>query len=134
MLPLAMAGLLAAPLVAAPLAGARVHQAATSYSSFEYESDDPPEKVIAYYKDQLKKYGNVLECHTNKHGGDVNVEKTTHDSDGPKDVKCEGDNHGSTVELKVGTEDNQHVVAVEPRGKGCDFALVFVQTRGKDTI
>ncbi|MBZ5705769.1 MAG: hypothetical protein LAN63_10475 [Acidobacteriia bacterium] len=102
--------------------------------AIEYESDDPPEKVIAYYKDQLKKYGNVLECHTNKHGGDVNVEKTTHDSDGPKDVKCEGDNHGSTVELKVGTEDNQHVVAVEPRGKGCDFALVFVQTRGKDTI
>ena len=102
--------------------------------AIEYQSDDPQEKVIAYYKDQLKKYGNVLECHTNKHGGDINVEKTTHDSDGSKDVKCDGDNHGSTVELKVGTEDNQHVVAVEPRDKGCDFALVFVQTRGKDTI
>src|SRR5712691_6017152 len=28
----------------------------------EYESDDPPAKLIAYYKDQLKKYGSVLEC------------------------------------------------------------------------
>ena len=32
--------------------------------AIEYLSDDPPEKLIAYYKDQLKKYGSVLECHT----------------------------------------------------------------------
>jgi hypothetical protein len=102
--------------------------------AIEYQSDDSPEKLIAYYKDQLKKYGNVLECHTNKHGGDVEINKTGHDSEGPSDLKCSGDNTGNTVELKVGTEDNQHIVAVEPRSKGCDFALVFVQTRGKDTI
>ena len=102
--------------------------------AIEYQSDDPPEKLIAFYKDQLKKYGNVLECHTNKHGGDVEINKTGHDSEGPKDVKCPSDNTGNTVELKVGTEDNQHIVAIEPRGKGADFALVFVQTRGKETI
>ena len=34
--------------------------------AIEYLSDDPPEKLVAYYKDQLKKYGNVLECHTSK--------------------------------------------------------------------
>ena len=33
--------------------------------AIEYLSDDPPEKLVAYYKDQLKKYGSVLECHTN---------------------------------------------------------------------
>ena len=26
----------------------------------EYESDDAPTKVLSFYKDQLKKYGNVL--------------------------------------------------------------------------
>jgi len=40
--------------------------------------------------------------------------------------------------LKVGTKDNQHVVSISPqdKGKGTDFALVFVQARGssKDTI
>jgi len=36
------------------------------------------------------------------------------------------------VELKVGTEDNQHIVAVEPQGKGSSFALVYVQTHGKE--
>jgi hypothetical protein len=38
----------------------------------------------------------------------------------------------------VGTKDNQHVVSISPqdKGKGTDFALVFVQARGssKDTI
>jgi hypothetical protein len=102
--------------------------------AIEYQSDDSPDKIIAYYKDKLKKYGNVLECHTNKHGGDVEINKTTHDSEGSRDVKCPSDNTGNTVELKVGTEDNQHIVAIDPRGKGADFALVFVQTRGKDTI
>jgi hypothetical protein len=105
--------------------------------AIEYTSDDPPEKLIAYYKDQLKKYGNVLECHTSRHGGDVKME-AKHDSEdhsgGSKDLKCDSNDNGRNVELKVGTEDNQHIVAVEPRSKGCDFALVFVQTRGKDTI
>ena len=32
--------------------------------ALEYESDDAPAKLVAYYKDQLKKYGKVLECHT----------------------------------------------------------------------
>jgi len=102
--------------------------------AIEYESDDAPDKVIAFYQDQLKKYGNVLECHTDRHGSHVNIEKTSPGSGGSKEVKCDSNDSGRTVELKVGTEDNQHVVAVEPRGKGCDFALVYVKTRGEDTI
>ena len=30
----------------------------------EYESDAAPGKLVAYYKNELKRYGNVLECHT----------------------------------------------------------------------
>src|SRR5256712_8691364 len=100
----------------------------------EYESDDPPAKLIAYYKDQLKKYGSVLECHTSGHGGDMSVHTGKHDSHESKELKCEGDNSGKNVELKVGTEDNEHIVSIEPQGKGATFALVYVQTRGKDTI
>jgi hypothetical protein len=37
------------------------------------------------------------------------------------------------VELKVGTEENQHLVAIEPKGKGSKFALVYVRVRDKDT-
>src|SRR6185369_14146170 len=31
--------------------------------AMEYVSDDPPAKLVDYYKDELKKYGSVLECH-----------------------------------------------------------------------
>ena len=97
----------------------------------KYESDDPPAKVIDYYRDKLKKYGKVLECHSQKHGGDVEVNDSDKDSKDSKELKCE-DNSGPVTELKVGTEDNQHVVAIEPRdaSKGSTFALVYVHTRG----
>ena len=99
----------------------------------EYLSDDSPDKLIAYYRDQLKKYCSVLECHTSKHGGDVEVNKMSHpDRKESKKLTCDNDDSGKTVELKVGTEDNQHIVAVEPQGKGSSFALVYVQTHGKE--
>ena len=107
--------------------------------AIEYLTDDPPEKVAAYYQDQLKKYGAILECHTtDKHNdaGDVDV-SIGDDKDKDKKLSCEKGS-GPTLELKVGTKDNQHIVSISPndKGKGSDFALVFVQTRGgnKDTI
>jgi hypothetical protein len=101
----------------------------------KYESDDAPGKVIDFYRDKLKKYGKVLECHTSEHGGDAHADiNDDKDSDSrKKDLKCEGDNTGPVTELKVGTEDNQHVVAIEPRDghNGSILALVYVYARGK---
>ena len=34
-------------------------------------------------------------------------------SEGGKELKCD-ENSGPVTELKVGTEDNQHIVAIEP--------------------
>ena len=98
--------------------------------ALEYESDDPPEKVLAFYQDQLKKFGHVVQCHTSKHGGDFTVHAG--DKDSSREVRCEGSDSGNVVELKVGTEGNQHMVSVEPEGKGSDFTLVYVMTRGKE--
>ena len=108
--------------------------------AIEFVSDDPPEKVAAFYRDQLKKYGAVLECHTdNPHqdAGDVDVDLGKDDKAKSKKLTCEHDS-GKSLELKVGTKDNQHIVSISPqdKGKGTDFALVFVQARGssRDTI
>ena len=95
--------------------------------ALEYQSDDAPEKLVAYYKDQLRKYGSVLECHTSHFN--LNTGRgSDHHSD---ELTCEGD-HGNNVELKVGTKENQHIVAVEPDGKGSSFSLVYVRTHGKE--
>jgi hypothetical protein len=97
-----------------------------------YTSDDAPGRVIEFYRHELKKYGKVLECHSDKHGGDVQVHTDDKDSLGSKELKC-NDSSGPVTELKVGTENDQHIVSVEPgdSGKGSTFALVYVHTRGK---
>jgi hypothetical protein len=98
-----------------------------------YDSGDAPSKVIAYYREQLKRYGRVLECRTKESGGDAHANAHAQQSKDSKQLKCDGDHAGNIVELKAGTEDNQHVVSVEPSetGKGSTFALVYVYARGK---
>jgi len=97
----------------------------------KYDSEDAPAKVVDFYREHLKKYGKVLECHRSKHDGDAHAD--VNDDQHSKELKCEGDNTGPVTELKVGTADNQHVVAIEPHGGrgGSTFALVYVHTRGK---
>jgi len=95
--------------------------------ALEYESNDAPAKLVSYYQDQLKKYGNVLICHTTHLDVNANIKHHDEDSD---ELTCEGSS-GSNVELKVGTKQNQHIVAVEPEGKGSSFSLVYVRTHGK---
>ena len=96
--------------------------------ALEYESDDAPAKVLSFYKDQLKKYGNVLECHTS--GLNLNMKMGSHGSDS-NELTCEGE-YGSNTELKVGRKDDQHIVAIKSEGKGSSFSLVYVRTHGKD--
>ena len=96
----------------------------------KYESDDDPAKIIGFYRDKLRKYGKVLECHAQEHGG-VDVHDSQN-SDSGKQLKCD-DNAGPVTELKAGSEDDQHVVAIEPRdnAKGSTFTLVYIYKHGK---
>lgn len=99
--------------------------------ALEFESDDAPAKVLSFYKDQLRKYGDVLECHTAGHFN-MDMNMGSHGSkDSSNELTCAG-THGDNIELKVGKKDDQHIVAVEPEGKGSRFSLVYVRTHGKD--
>ncbi len=95
--------------------------------ALEYESTDSPEKVVAFYKGQLKKYGDVLACHTTGMNVNAGIKKHGESSE----LTCDGDS-GHNIELKVGTKENQHIVAVQPSGSGSNFSLVYVRTHGKE--
>jgi hypothetical protein len=97
-------------------------------AALEYESSDAPDKIIAFYQDQLKKYGNVLVCHTGHFHVNTDLENDKHSNS--HELACEGSN-GVDVELKVGTKENQHIVAIEPEGSGSKFSLVSVRTHSK---
>jgi hypothetical protein len=96
--------------------------------ALEYQSDESPSKLVDFYKDQLKKYGKVLECHTSGFDMNTDMKGSDHRS---HELTCEGKS-GNNVELKVGTKENQHIVAVKPDGGGSSFSLVYVRTHGKD--
>lgn len=98
----------------------------------EFLSTDAPDKVIAYYDKELQKYGKPIQCrgsyssnaHVDSHGKD----------DLDKPVACDKSDSGDGTELKVGTEGNQHIVAVKTNSKGTRFALVYVRMHtGKDS-
>jgi hypothetical protein len=96
----------------------------------KYESDDPPAKVLEFYRDKMRKYGKVLECR----GKDDTSDSHDSDDDNPnKPLKCEGNQTGPVRELKVGTEGNAHIVALESpdSNKGTTFAVVYLHRRGK---
>jgi hypothetical protein len=86
----------------------------------EFLSDDAPDKVIAFYNKELQRYGKPIQCP----GYYVNYNAK---DDMSKPVSCENDRSGDAVELKVGTEGNQHLVSVKPNSHGTRFALVYVR-------
>jgi hypothetical protein len=92
-----------------------------------YQSDDAPQKVTDFYKKEMAKFGPVLECRTDRTPGRVVV----HKGEG-SEPKCDSSQHGDTLELKVGGSERQHVVSIKPEGSGTEFALVYVQLRGKE--
>jgi len=98
----------------------------------KYETDDSAEKVLAFYRDKMKKYGKVLECHSTDEKADFHSD----DEKGSRALKCEGDNTGPVRELKVGTEDNAHIVAIQdPQGsKRTTFAVIYLRKHEKGDI
>jgi hypothetical protein len=96
----------------------------------EFLSDDSPDKILAYYDKELRKYGKPIQCHGGWNNGHAHFDN---DDAISKPVTCGNDGSSDSVELKVGTEGNQHVVSVKTVGKGSRFALVYVRMRtGKD--
>ena len=100
----------------------------------EYSSDEKPDKIKAYYRKELGKWGKVLECPGGS-GESIAIHANDSDSDDSesKELTCgneKGD--GKTIELKSGTRARQHLVSVKPTDQGTDFALVYIVTRGKE--
>jgi len=89
-----------------------------------YLSEDPPQKVIEFYRKDLSKYGKVLECPKGL--------KENHDKDN-EELRCDekGTEEPGKLDMAVGVPSKQHIVAVKPNGKGTEFSTVYVQVKGK---
>ena len=98
----------------------------------EYETDDSPEKVKAFYEEKMKKFGTILTCSGHNGGSDVHM--NVHGENKDNKLSC-SDSKGDGWEIKTGTSDDEHLVSIEPHGSGTRFGTVLVQTHGKqDTL
>lgn len=107
-----------------------------------YRSSDPEDKVLAFYKNAMAQYGDVLTCKdkvaigeptktrqgltcTNDHEYDVTMNLDT--SRKKINVQTPTAHLDGKVKLLAGSPDNQHMVEVRPFDSGTKFALVVVQ-------
>ena len=97
----------------------------------EYDTNDSPEKVKAFYEDKMKKFGATLTCNGHSGGSDVHVGWEHRNDKGDNKLSC-SDTHGGGWEIKAGTSDDERLVSIEPNGSGTRFGTVLVQTHGKD--
>jgi hypothetical protein len=90
----------------------------------ELDSNDSPDKVTAYYRKELSRYGKVLDCP----GGNAphaEKDKTS------KDPECDSDKpEKGELELKAGTKEEQHIVGIQKDGTGTRIKLVYLRAKG----
>jgi hypothetical protein len=84
------------------------------------ESDASPDKVTAFYRKALSKYGKVLNC-----------SDAAEKNKSPDGLDCDSD-HGDKDEtvLKSGTKDAKRVVSIKSNGSGSVYDLVYVEANG----
>ncbi len=113
-----------------------------SFGSFQlrvkalsFRTPDSPDKVQAFYRNALRRYGDVIAC-----ANDHPVGTPTRTAEG---LTCDKDSHEFSskdateakkielkIELKTGSEKHQHTVSIEPEGDGTKFALVALDLPG----
>jgi hypothetical protein len=105
-----------------------------SVRAVAYHTPDSSDKVRAFYRKELARFGDVIEC-----AGDRPVGTPAKTSEG---LTCDEGKHitihdvdrhaDAEVELKTGSKMHQHIVAIEPRSDGVKFGLVSLDLPRED--
>ena len=82
-----------------------------------YEDQAGTQAILDYYKKELAQYGAVSECR-----GNLDFK------DSLATPRCK-ERARDEFQLGAGSEADNHVVSVKPRGTGSEFTLVHVRTR-----
>ena len=100
--------------------------------ALKYQSADAPQKVIAFYRQDMAKYGKVILCHGHSPVGqpDRTQDGLTCDSDGGNSKTIEIDGDSGQDKLKAGSRQHQHIVSMEPHNGGTKIALVMLDLPG----
>lgn len=90
-----------------------------------YRTGDSPDKVQSFYRDALRRYGTVIQCNNNQAVGTPSQteEGLTCDNNKENHVSVNSD-VSSKTELKAGSKQHQHIVAIDADGSGTKFGVI----------
>jgi hypothetical protein len=98
-----------------------------------YQTPDDQKKVLAFYKNALGRYGDVIECDGDHPVGSPSVtsEGLSCREDNHVHVNMDGQYHGSDddngLSLRAGSKHHQHILAFKSVSQGAKFSLVDLQ-------
>jgi hypothetical protein len=93
------------------------------------ESTDSPEKIAAFYRKALARYGKVVTC-----PADAAPANAKNPPDAALNCDSDSSDHHekNETELKAGTKEKQHIVGIKPEGNLTTFTLIYIETKGLD--
>jgi hypothetical protein len=94
-----------------------------------YESPDSRDKVVAFYKNAMGRFGDVITCDGNHPVGSPSVtsEGLGCDEEHNRNVQVNGISDDSSFSLRAGSKHHQHIFAIKNGGEGTKFSLVELQ-------
>ncbi len=94
----------------------------------ELQSPDSADKIANFYQQALSRYGDVLDCNKPVVSSE---EKAPRGKTRP--LSCDKNRDAKKGLLyKAGTRDKHRIVAVQSRGQGSVFQLIYLEMRGTD--
>ena len=109
-----------------------------SFGSFQlrvkaasFKTPDSPDQVAAFYRKALRRYGDVIDCQNNQAVGlpAKTAEGLTCDNEKNNHITVD-DEMSDKRELKAGSKQHQHIVAIDPDGSGSKMGLVSLDLPG----
>lgn len=100
-----------------------------------YQSADPQDKVLAFYKSAMGRYGDVLECDGNRPVGTPTItsEGLTCKEENHVHVDTGANNNGIDVNglsLRAGSRHHQHILSFKTAAAGTKFTMIELQLPG----
>lgn len=95
-----------------------------------YQTPDAHDKVLAFYRNALGRFGDVVECQGDKPVGSPSITSeglTCSEDRGNANIRVSGVSQGDDLTLRAGSKRHQHIFAIKSGGDGTMFALVELQ-------
>jgi|GEM_PF-748303 len=99
-----------------------------------YRTPDAPDKVQQFYKDALKRYGVVIQCSNSQPVGTPAITDEGLTCGHAKTTVNVVDDVSGKTELKAGSRQHQHIVAVNPQPSGTEFNVIALDLPESITV